>query len=65
VKPSFRAHSPKPRAGTATRKQSAEPAPKTAAKPARDNTTPEIGGREGPEPTRYGDWEVKGRCVDF
>lgn len=19
----------------------------------------------GPEPTRYGDWEVKGKCVDF
>ena len=26
---------------------------------------PEIGGREGPEPTRYGDWEKNGRCVDF
>lgn len=25
----------------------------------------EVGGREGPEPTRYGDWEVKGICVDF
>ena len=25
----------------------------------------EIGGPSGPEPTRYGDWEVKGRCVDF
>lgn len=25
----------------------------------------EIGGREGPEPTRYGDWEVGGKCVDF
>ena len=25
----------------------------------------EIGGREGPEPTRYGDWEKNGRCVDF
>ena len=25
----------------------------------------EIGGRDGPEPTRYGDWEVGGRCVDF
>ena len=25
----------------------------------------EIGGREGPEPTRYGDWERKGRCTDF
>lgn len=25
----------------------------------------EIGGPEGSEPTRYGDWERKGRCVDF
>ena len=25
----------------------------------------EIGGPKGPEPTRYGDWERKGRCVDF
>ena len=25
----------------------------------------EIGGPKGPEHTRYGDWEVKGRCSDF
>ena len=25
----------------------------------------EIGGPEGPEPTRYGDWERKGICYDF
>ena len=25
----------------------------------------EIGGRKGLEPTRYGDWEKNGRCVDF
>ena len=25
----------------------------------------EIGGRHGPEPTRYGDWELRGRCIDF
>jgi hypothetical protein len=25
----------------------------------------EVGGREGPEPTRYGDWEKNGRCIDF
>ena len=25
----------------------------------------EIGGREGPEPTRFGDWEKNGRCIDF
>lgn len=25
----------------------------------------EIGGRGGKDPTRYGDWEVKGRAIDF
>jgi hypothetical protein len=25
----------------------------------------EIGGVAGPEPTRFGDWENKGRCTDF
>ncbi|HQW80583.1 MAG TPA: DUF1674 domain-containing protein [Pseudomonadota bacterium] len=28
-------------------------------------TPVEIGGRKGPEPTRYGDWEKDGRCIDF
>ena len=26
---------------------------------------PEIGGRDGPEPTRYGDWEKDGIAIDF
>jgi hypothetical protein len=30
-----------------------------------DAATREIGGRDGPEPTRYGDWEKNGRCIDF
>jgi hypothetical protein len=25
----------------------------------------EYGGRDGPDPTRYGDWEKNGRCIDF
>ncbi|MEM6384869.1 MAG: DUF1674 domain-containing protein [Pseudomonadota bacterium] len=25
----------------------------------------ELGGRDGPEPVRYGDWETKGIAVDF
>ncbi|MCP4429540.1 MAG: DUF1674 domain-containing protein [Gammaproteobacteria bacterium] len=25
----------------------------------------EIGGPKGREPTRYGDWEKNGRCIDF
>ena len=36
-----------------------------AAKPDGKSTVREIGGPEGPEPTRYGDWEIKGRCIDF
>ena len=30
-----------------------------------DNNLKEVGGPLGLEPTRYGDWERKGRCVDF
>jgi len=26
---------------------------------------PELGGRDGPEPVRYGDWERKGLAIDF
>jgi hypothetical protein len=25
----------------------------------------EVGGRDGPEPVRYGDWEKKGLAIDF
>lgn len=25
----------------------------------------EFGGQPGPDPTRYGDWEKNGRCIDF
>lgn len=25
----------------------------------------EIGGRDGPDPSRFGDWEKAGRCIDF
>lgn len=25
----------------------------------------ELGGRDGPEPVRYGDWERKGLAIDF
>jgi hypothetical protein len=40
------------------------PAPAEARKP--PATMPkEIGGPKGPDPTRYGDWVVNGRCTDF
>jgi hypothetical protein len=25
----------------------------------------EVGGRDGHDPTRFGDWEKSGRCIDF
>lgn len=31
----------------------------------KDERVKEIGGPAGPEPTRYGDWERKGRVSDF
>jgi hypothetical protein len=49
------ARMPAPRSETAT--VAAVPTP---AKPAK-----ETGGPKGPEPTRYGDWERNGRCIDF
>ena len=55
-------------------KPSTAPKGTDVAKPAAESGTPEtdtkkapkeIGGRGGPDPTRYGDWEKAGRCVDF
>jgi len=40
------------------------PAIPAARKPAPQEPK-EIGGPAGPEPTRYGDWERRGRCIDF
>jgi hypothetical protein len=41
------------------------PPEETTVKPEPKPMPKEIGGPRGPEPTRYGDWEVKGRCSDF
>ena len=35
------------------------------ARPADQTRPKEIGGTDGPDPTRYGDWEHNGRCTDF
>ncbi len=51
----------------------AQPEPATPAAPpakpqdaaAKPKLPPEIGGPAGPEPTRFGDWERKGRVTDF
>lgn len=42
--------------------QPAQPATQTGKPEARPK---EIGGRDGPDPTRFGDWEKNGRCIDF
>lgn len=39
--------------------------PAAASRPPQPVLPREIGGRDGPEPTRYGDWEKAGRCIDF
>jgi len=52
--------SPQPPQGDA---EPAEEQPETPAKPA--DKAPENGGPQGPDPTRYHDWERGGRCIDF
>ncbi|MGH7040618.1 MAG: DUF1674 domain-containing protein [Acetobacteraceae bacterium] len=39
--------------------------PPTPATPPPAQGVQEVGGPKGPDPTRYGDWERKGRCIDF
>jgi hypothetical protein len=51
-----------PPAGGAAPAAKAPTAPGMTGAPSRPR---EIGGPKGPEPTRYGDWEVGGRCSDF
>jgi hypothetical protein len=41
---------------------SADPSGKSVPGPALPRET---GGRGGLEPTRFGDWEKNGRCIDF
>ena len=36
-----------------------------AQKPASKPAEPEVGGRDGPDPARYGDWEKGGIASDF
>lgn len=51
-----------PHPGAAPESTPDAPAGGPSAEPQRPT---EVGGREGPEPTRYGDWEKSGRCIDF
>ena len=42
-----------------------KPTEPEVAPPAAVPPVPEVGGRAGLDPTRYGDWETKGIAVDF
>jgi hypothetical protein len=46
------------------RQPTAAPPPQPE-RPAAPAPAAEVGGRSGPDPTRYGDWELNGRCIDF
>lgn len=54
-------------AATKTEPPPAEPANAgvAAAGPVPPAALREVGGPGGPEPTRFGDWERGGRCIDF
>lgn len=49
----------------AARRALEEAAARRAAREAEEARAKEFGGVDGPEPTRYGDWERKGLAVDF
>jgi hypothetical protein len=44
---------------------STEPAAQSSGQRPLADLPQEHGGRSGPEPTRFGDWEKNGRCIDF
>lgn len=54
-----------PKSDTSPEAAEVAPAGAPATNAPESGKTAEIGGRKGPEPTRYGDWEKDGRCVDF
>ena len=54
------------KAAAPAQKRAGAPAQQPAAVPTQQAAaTREVGGRDGPEPTRFGDWELRGRCIDF
>jgi hypothetical protein len=47
------------------KKPASPPVSDTQVKKPKAPDAKETGGPKGPEPTRYGDWEIGGKCVDF
>ncbi len=62
--PRFTVHEARPIRGAPPKEPAAAETGK-AGKSGTDGKTRETGGPNGPEPTRYGDWERNGICVDF
>jgi len=59
---------PQSKADTVSPEAAARPVaipPRLDPRAAAADLPPERGGYAGPEPTRFGDWEHKGRCTDF
>jgi hypothetical protein len=50
---------------TNTNELAGHAAPASGAQPRKAEAPREHGGRGGLDPTRYGDWEKNGRCIDF
>ena len=66
--PQYRARIPERQTSTPKSVENAaasEASAKNSAVAAPANGPKELGGPKGPEPTRFGDWERDGRCVDF
>ena len=55
VQPSDPSHLPDPKDSDSTGAEAFAP----------EDRPKEYGGRNGPDPVRYGDWEKNGRCIDF
>jgi hypothetical protein len=49
----------------AARRALEEAAARRAAEAPKEKPPEEIGGAEGPDPSRFGDWEHNGRAIDF
>lgn len=54
-----------PRALSPAAKRALAEAEERRLKEAATEMPPEIGGRGGADPARFGDWEIKGRAIDF
>ncbi|MFK7752167.1 MAG: DUF1674 domain-containing protein [Sedimentitalea sp.] len=56
---------PDPNLPPAAQRALAEAAERRKAEADKAPLPKELGGRDGPEPVRYGDWEKKGLAIDF